>query len=407
MFDRQLELNKYTIWGQQTRKNPQAMYDLMRAEDPVYRAIGPVSGNAFWFFTDYDDVVAVLRDNRFGKDLRRHFEPELLQKLGIPLDPGPFAAIDRHLLNLDPPDHTRLRALVHKAFTPRMVENLRPRIQQIADDLLDAMGDSGQADLIASFAFPLPITVIAELLGVPAADRDKFREWTRALLFSMDEAQSAAAAMEFGMYMHNMIDQRHEDPRDDILTGLVHAEEAGDKLNREELLAMIFLLLVAGHETTVNLIGNGTLALLQHPDQLRLLREEPGLIGTAVEEMLRWNGPVECPTTRWALEDVKFRGHLIPRGEAVLPSLLAANRDPKQFENPNVFDIRRDPNRHIAFGHGIHYCIGAPLARLEGQIAINALLRRLPRLELDCEVDALEWNDQILLHGMLAMPVRY
>jgi len=211
--------------------------------------------------------------------------------------------------------------------------------------------------------------------------------------------------MEFMMYMHNMIDERRETPRDDVLSALVNAEEAGDKLDRQELLSMIFLLLVAGHETTVNLIGNGTLALMQNPDQMQKLRANPQLIGSAVEEMLRYNGPVETPTTRWAFEDVVINGVTIPKGDLVMPSLLGANRDPAVFENPNTFDITRDPNRHIAFGSGIHFCLGAPLARMEGAIAINTLLGSVAHIELACPVDSLEWNDQLLLHGMKALPV--
>ena len=326
----------------------------------------------------------------------------------MPAEPDPiFEAVNRHMLNLDPPDHTRLRALVHKAFTPKVIEELRPRIAQIAHDLLDEMAASNAGDLIEAFAFPLPVTVIAELLGIPAADRDKFRRWTKALLESDSESESRDSAMEFGMYMNALADERHANPRSDILSNLVHAEEQGDRLDRMELLSMLFLLLVAGHETTVNLIGNGTLALLTHPDQHAKLRDNPALIGTAVEEILRYNGPVETPTIRFAMEDVDWDGYRISTGDMLMPSLLGANRDPAMFPDPDKFDITRNPNPHVAFGYGIHFCLGAPLARMEGAIAINALLARFPNLRLDASPDTLEWSDQLLIHGLRTLPVSW
>jgi cytochrome P450 len=398
-------VNVYDMWGPATRANPHPIYEQIRNEQPVYRAIGPVSGNTFWFITRYDDCVEALKHQRIGKDFRKHLTPEQLER--YPQESAEFEVVNRHMLNMDPPDHTRLRALVHKAFTPRIVESLQPRIQQITDDLIDAMRDKSEVDLIESFGFPLPITVIAELLGVPAEDRDRFRAWTKTLLFDLNEDNSRLAAMEFAMYTHSLIDQRHENPRDDLITGLINAEEEGDKLDRQELLSMIFLLLVAGHETTVNLIGNGTLALLQHPDQMQKHIDNPALIKTAVEEMLRYNSPVENALSRWAYEDIEIGGMVIPAGDIVLASLMAANRDPAHFENPHTFDITREPNRHIAFGQGIHYCLGSPLARIEGAVAINTLLRRVRGLELAIDPDKLEWNNSILLHGMKALPVRY
>lgn len=401
-------VHEYPIWEAQARANPQEVYEQMRQEDPVWRGIGPVTGNTIWFLTRYDDCVNALKDARFGKEFWNNLPPEKARRYGDPpVGDEPWVAINRHLLNLDPPDHTRLRGLVHKAFTPRMVVNLRPRIQEIADNLISTMQNSHEADLIESYAFPLPITVIAELLGIPVADRDRFREWTKIILFSTDESRTGPAILEFIMYMHQMIDERVSQPRDDLLSALVQAEESGDTLDRQELLSMIFLLLVAGHETTVNLIGNGTLALLEHPAELQKLRDDPTLIKSAVEEMLRYNGPVETTTTRWAFDNVALDGNVIEQGDIVLVSLLAANRDPAAFDDPNRFDITRTPNKHIAFGNGIHYCVGAPLARLEGTIAIQTLVQRLPDLHLAVEVDQLEWSESLLLHGMKAMPVRY
>ena len=403
-------VHAYDFWSQEVRADPQAIYAKMRAEDPVHRTTSLYGGRPVWVLTRYDDCVSMLKDQRFGKDIYRALPGEIAESWWGPEAPSddPWAMINRHMLNLDPPDHTRLRPVVHKAFTPRMVENLRPRIAEIANNLLDNMADSREGDLIEQFAFPLPITVIAEMLGIPAADREQFRRWTKTLLFSPDEDENRTSLMEFGMYMNQLIDDRHASPKDDITSALVQAEDDGDSLNRMELLSMLFLLLVAGHETTVNLIGNGTLALLQHPDQMVKLRQNRALMKTAVEEMLRFNGPVDMTTLRYAFEDIELGGTVIPQGEGVWASLLAANRDPAQFPDPDTFDITRDPNRHIAFGNGIHYCVGAPLARLEGTIAISTLLDRISALELAVPEDTLEWSTGFLtIHGMNAMPVRY
>lgn len=400
---------RYEILTPQARANPQALYAEMRREQPAYRHVWSDSKLPLWVLTRYEDCVLVLKDQRLGKNIHRSLPPEIAKRYHPPPDPNnPWSIVSQHMLDQDPPEHTRLRALVHKAFTPRMVEDLRPRIQQIASDLLDAMGDHGETDLLNAFAFPLPVTVIAEMLGIPAADRDQFRKWTKVLLFSVDFSENEEALMEFGMYMNNMIHERSENPQNDIISALVQAEEDGDTLNHMELLSMLFLLLVAGHETTVNLIGNGMLALMQHREQLDALRENPELIRSAVEEMLRYNGPVDLATTRWAFEDVELSdGSVIPKGEPVWASLLAANRDPAQFEDPDRFDIRRDPNKHIAFGNGIHYCVGAPLARLEGAIAINALVQRLPQIDMAADPATLEWSTMPIIHGMTTMPVRY
>lgn len=399
--------NKYDIFSHAVRANPQAVYEQMRQHDPIWCGTGPVTGNSFWFFVNYEDVVAILKDQRFGKNIRKGLPPQIARKYLPEIEDPTFAMIERHLLNLDQPDHTRLRNLVHKAFTPRTVTDLKPRIEQIASDLLDDMRHASEADLIAAYAFPLPITVIAEMLGVHASMRDKFREWTRHLLFGGDDEAARIAVMEFVMYVNELIEERERDDKGDILTALVRAEESGDKMDRMELMSMVMLLLIAGHETTVNLIGNGMLALFQHPDQFALLKGNPELIDSAVEEMLRWNGPVETPTTRWAFEDVVYKDVFIPRGDIVLPSLLAANRDPLVFDQPNTFDIRRQPNRHVAFGHGIHYCLGAPLARMEGTIAINALLARYPDMQMSVPETSLVWSTNLLLHGVAALPVAY
>ncbi|MEL6406072.1 MAG: cytochrome P450 [Chloroflexota bacterium] len=401
------DVNTYPIFSHEARANPQAVYKDMRDNDPIYMGVGPQTGNHIWFFTRYDDVVSVLRDQRFIKDVRKNLPPELAQRY-VMEDPDPtFQMINHHLLNMDAPDHTRLRSLVHKAFTPKAVRDLEQRIQGIADDLIAEMKTQSSGDLLDLFAFPLPITVIAEMLGVEKERRDDFRRWTRTILFGTDMQASQLAVMELVQYTNDLIKERREEDRGDILSGLVRAEEDGDTLSHMELISMIFLLLVAGHETTVNLIGNGMLALMQHPDQYDLLKGNFDLMPTAVEEMLRYNGPVETPTTRFASEDIEVSGVTIPQGDIVLPSLLAANRDPAVFENPDTLDITRDPNPHVAFGHGIHYCLGAPLARMEGTIAIRALLDNFPNMQLNTDVDKLEWSQNLLLHGMTAMPVRW
>lgn len=395
-------------WLHQHRANPQALYRQMRATGPLYPTRGPQTGNNIWFVVGYAEAVAILRDDdRFGKNHDR-LPPNTAALYGETL--SQFRMMDNNMLFMDPPDHSRLRALVHKVFTPKRIEGLRGWVAQMADSYLDAIagntvgGDT--VDLITDFAFPVPITVIAELLGVPPADRDQFRAWTKELLFGSNLETATIAALAFMSYFHEMFDDRKAHPKDDLISDLVAVEEAGDRLTREELMGMVFLLLTAGHETTVNLIGNGMLALMQHPQAYADLVAAPDLLPTAIEEMLRYNGPVEVATTRWAFEDVTVGDVTIAAGDAVLVSLIGANHDPAVFADPDVFDIRRTPNKHLAFGHGIHYCLGAPLARLEGTVALGALIQRYPNLELATDVAALEWNDSTLLHGMKALPVR-
>ncbi len=399
----------FDLYAPDVLRNPHPVLAQMRREAPVYHVNRVEMGGRPWLLTRYDDCINLTKDERFTKDMLRRPGGRL-----NPNDPQYQAAIsiNRHMLTVDPPDHTRLRTLVHKAFTPKMIRELSGRIQQIADDLLDKVESQGQMEFMNDYAVVIPITVIAELLGIPPEDQAKFREWTQTIVVdglrnTRDSERMGAAVMEFIMYFHAMFDQRRAEPQEDLITGLVQVEEDGDKLDPQELISMVFLLLVAGHETTVNLIGNGTLALLQHPEQMAKLRANPTLIESAIEEMLRYESPVGATTMRWALEDVELHGQVIPAGDMVLASLLGANRDPAVFENPDVFNIERTPNRHIGFGHGIHYCLGAPLARLEGAIAINTLLRRLPNLGLDVEPDAIEWNETILLHSMKALPVRW
>ena len=381
--------------------DPYPMYHRLRAEDPVHH-----SPLGFWILTRYDDVVAALRDPRLAKEAIAGF---LAARFGAPVPVMGLSMLDR-----DPPDHTRLRSLVSKAFTPRVVEGLRPRIQQIVDGLIDRARDAGAMDLIDEFAYPIPVNVICEMLGVPVEDHERFRGWSLDIARGLDSIllppdsevpkRSVTSRHALADYFRELIARRRASPRADLLSGLIAAEEAGDKLSENELLATCILLLIAGHETTVNLIGNGTLALLRHPDQLRRLRDNPALIGSAVEELLRFDGPVQR-TARIPSEDVVIDGQTIAKGEMVMPFIGAADRDPAQFPEPDRLDIGRTDNRHIAFGWGIHFCLGAPLARVEGQIGINTLVQRLPKLSL--ATDAPQFRESLTLRGLKSLPVTF
>ncbi len=402
-----LEMLDIDLYTPEVLRNPHPTLAKLRVEAPLYYVPHIEMSSKPWLLTRYDDSIVLLNDERFTKDMT-HIPGKEKSRSGDMMMQA-AASINRHMLTVDPPDHTRLRALIHKAFTPRIIRELEGRIQEITDGLIDEMLAKGQVDFLTSFAVPLPITVIAELLGIPQEDQEKFRYWSQTIVLGGLENSKpdevAAAAIDFIMYFHEMFDQRRAEPREDLITALVQAEEAGEKLDQQELISMVFLLLVAGHETTVNLIANGMLALLQHPEQMAKLRDQPDLIKNAVEEILRFDGPIGSSTMRWALEPIEMYGQMIQPGEMVLASLLGANRDPEVFQNPNQFDITRPPSKHIAFGNGIHYCVGAPLARMEGAIALNMLLNRAPNLALAAEVDELQWNPTLLLHGMKAMPV--
>jgi cytochrome P450 len=382
--------------------DPYPMYHRLRAEDPVHH-----SPLGFWVLTRYADVMAMLRDPRLIKEPIAAF---VAARFGMAVPPG----LGLSMLDRDPPDHTRLRGLVSKAFTPRALEKLRPGIQQIVDALLDQVAGRGSMDLIEEFAYPLPVRVICEMLGVPVQDHERFKAWGLDIARGLDAImlppdsevgqRSVSGRRALAEYFRELIAERRAAPRDDMLSALIAAEEAGDTLNEEELLATCILLLVAGHETTVNLIGNGTLALLRPPAELPKLRDQPGLIGSAVEELLRFDGPVQR-TARIPSEDITIGGQTIGKGELVMPFLGAADRDPAQFPDPDRLDLARTDNRHIAFGMGIHFCLGAPLARMEGQIAINTLLARLPRLTL--ATDRPRFRQSLTLRGLQALPVSF
>lgn len=389
------------------KANPYPTYARLREEAPVFRT--RVWGKqSAWLVTRYDDVLSLLRDPRFAKNAASAQSAE--QRAQEPWMPAFVQPLRRNMLDLDAPDHTRLRALVQQAFTPRMVERLVPRIETLADELLSKAQRSGRIELMSAYALPVPSTVIAELLGVPAADQQTFHRWSNKILSvvsSTDILRAIPAIWSFLRYLRRLVRQRRLEPRDDLTSALVLAEESGDTLSEDELLAMLFLLLTAGHETTVNLIGSGTLTLMQHPEQCERLRRDPALVAPAIEELLRFVSPVEVATERYAREDVTIAGQPIARGELVLGVIGAANRDPAHFTEPDTLDLSRTPNRHLSFGLGAHYCLGAPLARLETHIALTTLLARWPNLRLAVHPQTLRWRRNVFLRGLRALPLAF
>lgn len=376
--------------------DPYPFYARLREESPVSWLPFDGEGAGMWLITRYESAERVLRDPGFRKNPRdvREIDPE------APDLPS--------LLDMDPPDHTRVRSLVNRAFTPRVVANLESRIAAITDELLEAV--DGSTDLIDALAFPLPITVIAEMLGVPSEDRDRFRSWSTDFVGAIDaigaseerRERSMAAAFELFGYFASLIAERHTTRSDDLIGRLVAARDDEDRLSDEELIGMLVLLLVAGHETTVGLIGNGMAALLDHPEQMELLRRDPDRVESAVEEMLRFDAPVQRATFRYAGEPVDIDGVTIEQGEQVSAVIAAGNRDPRQFPEPDDFDIGRNPNRHLGFGRGSHYCLGAPLARLEARVAFTRLLERFTTIEAAGDI---EWRPSTFLRGPARLPV--
>ncbi|MEJ8639807.1 cytochrome P450 [Streptomyces sp. MS2.AVA.5] len=383
----------------------------LRESGPVHRMEGP-DGLPMWLVTRYQDVRQALADPRFSLD-KRNAPPGNYRGLSLP------PALDANLLNMDPPQHTRIRRLVSQAFTPRRVDRLREPIQQLADDLVDALEPGGRAELIAQYAAPLPIAVVCDLLGVAPADRRDFRAWTDALITpdpAHPEAAKAAVGAMLGFF-GDLIQHKRENPgQEDLLSALIAVRDGGedqqaggqdDRLTEDELTSLAFLILFVGYENTVHLIGNGVLALLDHPEQLAALRTDPALIGAAVEELARYDGPAPLALRRFPLVDVVIGGVTVPAGETVLLSLASANRDPQQFGCPERLDLARTETGHLALGHGIHYCLGASLARVETEIALATLLRRLPRLALDVPRDELRWRPSMRARGLLALPVSF
>ncbi len=401
-----------SIAAPEFKADPFPFYRHLRETAPVHRVKLP-DGQMAWLVTRYDDVVTVLTDERFAKDVFRVLSKEQLAKSGwmnkilTPL----LMPLAYHMLNRDPPDHTRLRGLVQQAFSPRLVEGMRGRVETLADELLDRVKRRGRMDLIADYALPIPTTIIAEMLGVPVGDRHRIHRWSSTML-SADASRfgllwAMPSALFFMRYIRKLIKNRRRRLRDDLISALITAKDDDESLSDDELLSMILLLIIAGHETTVNLIASGMLALLQHPDQLERLRSDPGLIKRAVEELLRFSAPVETATVRFACEDVELAGVTIAKGDFVLAAIASANRDESHFANPDTLDVSREPNKHLAFGLGIHFCLGASLARLEGQIAINTLLARTRDLKLAVDPGLLRWRSGLVLRGLTALPVRF
>jgi cytochrome P450 PksS len=394
-----------SIFAPQFKADPFPFLARLRAEQPVYRATLP-NGVPVWLLTRYDDLTRLLRDERFAKSRYNALTPEQLRKQ--PWIPPMFQPLVRNMHDSDPPDHTRLRALVQKAFTPRLAEEMRERIQALADRLLDAAAARGEIDLIRDYALPIPMTIITEIMGVPERDRHRFHKWSRVIV-SADAFSPSARVLpslwSLTRYLRQFLKLRRAEPRDDLASALIQAEEGGERLTEDELLGMTFLLLVAGHETTVDLIGNGLLALLQHPEQRERLRRDPALIRPGVEELLRYTAPVFLSTERYAREPVSLHHVTIPRGGLTLGVIGSANRDEAVFEEGETLDVTRENTRHLGFGHGIHFCMGAPLARLESQIAINSLLQRFPVLCLKGAAERLRWRPSLVLRGLESLPV--
>ncbi|MEV7617169.1 cytochrome P450 [Streptomyces sp. NPDC089799] len=385
--------------------DPFPLYRQLREDGPVRRAV-IAGGLEAWLVTRYDDALEALSDTRLSSDVRDATDTRLLRQL----PETERESILSNMLRSDPPDHTRLRRLVSKAFTARRVAAMRPRIQALTDRLLDGIVRDGRADLVADFALPLPVTVISELLGVPVDDRLDFQRWTDRMITRgeapVDPEVVDEAWQHMRAYITGLIRDKRSAPGDDLLSALITARDEEQQLTEDELIAMVFLLLAAGYITTVNLIGGGIATLLAHPDQLDRLREDPELLPGAIEELLRHDGPVSPGIARFAREDVEIAGVTVPRGATVLIASAIADRDPARFPDPDRLDITRQDNAHLAFGHGIHYCLGAPLARLEGRIAIGTALRRLPGLALAVRPEEIHWRPGGL-RGPLNLPVTF
>ncbi|GGV52628.1 cytochrome P450 hydroxylase [Streptomyces longisporoflavus] len=392
--------------------DPYPAYAWLREHAPVRKTRLP-SGVEAWLVTRYGDAKQALADPRLSKNPAHHGQPaHAKSKTGIPGERS--ANLMTHLLNIDPPDHTRLRRLVSKAFTPRRVAEFAPRVQELTDRLIDQFAEKGQADLIHDFAFPLPIYAICDLLGVPREDQDDFRDWAGMMIRHGGGPRGGVARSVKKMrgYLAELIHRKRLEPGDDLISGLIRASDHGEHLTENEAAAMAFILLFAGFETTVNLIGNGTYALLTHPEQRERLQDslksgDTGLLETGIEELLRFDGPVELATWRYATEPLTVGGEDIAAGDPVLVVLAAADRDPERFRYPDTLDLSRRDNQHLGYGHGIHYCLGAPLARLEGQTALATLLRRLPDLRLAAEPGDLRWRGGLIMRGLRTLPVEF
>jgi cytochrome P450 len=392
-----LESETPDLFSPDALANPYPAYHAMRQRGRVQRTAA-----GHWFVTGYEEVSRLLSDQRFGEAAGRGGRIRLSRDNRE----GPHRLLGRvdTMLSVDPPEHTRLRRLVSKAFTPRSIQKMRSQIQKIMDELLEGVAGRAEFDLVSEVSWPLPIIVIAEMLGIPREDRERFKRWSDAMAAtlggdysSLDEPRRSNE--ELVEYVSGVIAERRKEPRDDLISRLVAAEESGQKLTEDEMLGTIALLLVAGNETTTHLISNGMLVLLNHPDHVARLRADPSLLPSAVDEMLRFTGPVHT-TRRTARTDVDLGGKEISRGEVVIGVLAAGNRDPEKYADPDKFDVGRNPTDHLAFGDGIHFCLGASLARLEAQVAVGTLLQRFPNIRL---VDEPEWGGNFAIRGVTSL----
>ncbi|NRD79986.1 cytochrome P450 [Bacillus sp. BRMEA1] len=401
-----MEKMAFDLYSSEYQNNPYPTLAYYRDHDPVHPFIisrGEYQRQA-WLITRYQDVITLLKDEKVTKDVMNILNTEGKQTQEQKEE---LELLVNNMLFNDPPDHTRLRALVHKVFTPKMIGGLKNRIEQISNELIEGMKNKTEVELMEDYAIPLPVTVISEMMGIAKEDRHQFRVWSNAIttVSNGDNASKFQETIkEFIQYLEKIIEKRKKNPSDDIISGLVIAEENGDMLSHKELLSTLFLLIIAGHETTVNLIGNGMLALLQHRDQFEKLKKHPEFMKTAIEEFLRFTNPVEFATSRYAVKDFTFRDNEIKKGDFLFLGLAAANRDPDQFVNPNELDITRHPNQHLAFGNGIHFCLGAPLARLEGQIAFQHLIQNFPNISLRSDVE-IEWRHSEIFRGLKSLPI--
>ncbi len=396
-------------WGAYDRDDPFPLFAAVRELGPVH-AVTLADGHDAWLVVGYEEARIALNDARLSKDMHA----ALATGAGVVAEGLPGPSFARHMLSVDPPDHSRLRRLVSAAFTPRRVEALRPRVQAVIDDLLDAIAAAGleaRIDLVRAFAFPLPFTVICELLGVPEPDRADLGRALTALLSPYSTPAEYARAKEASdavvAMLEALVAAKQAKPGDDLVSGLITARDGNERLSTQELLSTIFQLIVAGHDTTASLIGNGVVALLEHSEQLDDLRSDPAKLAVAVEELLRYDAPVPHSTFRYAVAPIELGDATIPAGAQVIICLAGANRDTGRYADPDELDIDRAESRHLAFGHGIHFCLGAPLARMEGQLALGSLLRRFPQLRLAVPVDELHWGhgDGLVLRGLSELPV--
>lgn len=401
VFDIQIDLNTPEF-----RADPYKVYAQLRKNSPIVRLKSRRENT--WLVTRYDDVMTILKDPRFCNNFSNVF-PENPPRIPWWM-PKLMRGFRRTMLSLDDPDHRRVRDLVHRAFTPRMIEQLRGQVEEVKTKLLNDMAQQKTVDLIAAYALPIPLTVISNMLGVPDKDRLKFHKWSSAFLETIaGDARGSLVRLplilQMVQFFRKLIKLRQQTPGDDLLSALIQVENLDERLSEDELIALVFLLLLAGHETTVNLIGTGTLSLLEFPDQLRLLRDKPELIDSAIEELLRYGNPIDRSAPRFAKEDVEMGGQLIPRGSVLWLALASANRDESAFENADQLDITRQPNKHVAFGNGVHYCLGAPLARLEGKIALQGIVACFPDMRLAVPAHTLQWRTAINVRGLKALPI--